>query len=310
MFPFTIATITQCFLFSVFFDKANLAAVIAGILYFVLYLPYTILINYQDVMVSWQKFLASLSSTVAFSYGCDLIAAYELQTKGLTWENFYDNPYTGQDSLSMNDVCLILLFDAFIYMVLTWYIEAVFPGEFGVPRRWFFPIQPSYWCGETCFRKKLNRKSSKTGKIAAVFAKILERLFGITSKNKIIEQAEAELKSEDFKNSSKYKFLKDSIEVYESKEEPGIEINSLHKVYSRANNHALKGLSVKFYKNEITAFLGHNGAGKSTTMHLLTGLYTPTAGTAKINGRFLFIVRIILEIRKYNFFQRKSGFLK
>lgn len=64
----------------------------------------------------------------------------------------------------------------------------------------------------------------------------------------------------------------------------GIRINKLHKVYSRGNNHALKGLSVNFYENEISAFLGHNGAGKSTTMHLLTGLYKPTSGTAKINN--------------------------
>ena len=64
----------------------------------------------------------------------------------------------------------------------------------------------------------------------------------------------------------------------------GIEIKKLHKVYTRGNNHALKGLQVTFFKDEITAFLGHNGAGKSTTMHLLTGLYKPTAGTALIDG--------------------------
>ncbi len=75
----------------------------------------------------------------------------------------------------------------------------------------------------------------------------------------------------------------------------------IKKVYSRGNNHALKGLEVSFHQNEITAFLGHNGAGKSTTMHLLTGLYKPTAGTAKING---------LDIRDSMFQIRKSlGFV-
>lgn len=78
--------------------------------------------------------------------------------------------------------------------------------------------------------------------------------------------------------------------------EAGIEIKKLHKVYSRGNNHALKGLEVNFYKDEITAFLGHNGAGKSTTMHLLTGLYKPTAGTAFIDG--LELTRDLSKIRK------------
>lgn len=76
----------------------------------------------------------------------------------------------------------------------------------------------------------------------------------------------------------------------------GIRIDRLHKVYSRGNNHALKGLSVNFYENEISAFLGHNGAGKSTTMHLLTGLYKPTSGSAKIND--LDITNSMDEIRK------------
>ena len=27
------------------------------------------------------------------------------------------------------------------------YVEAVFPGEFGIPKPFYFPLQPSYWCG-------------------------------------------------------------------------------------------------------------------------------------------------------------------
>lgn len=157
-------------------------------------------------------------------------------------------------------------------MVLAWYIEGVFPGEYGVPRKWYFPIQPSYWCGESCFKNILKKKrfSNKNG-LTAFLSKVLESCFGIVFNHKIIEREEAKIESEKYKNSLKYKFLQDSIEPVESNLEVGIEIDKLHKIYSRANNHALRGLSVKFYKNEISAFLGHNGAGKSTTMHLLTG---------------------------------------
>lgn len=38
------------------------------------------------------------------------------------------------------------------------------------------------------------------------------------------------------------------------------------------------------YEGQVTALLGHNGAGKSTTMSILTGLFPPTTGTAVING--------------------------
>jgi ABC-type multidrug transport system ATPase subunit len=36
---------------------------------------------------------------------------------------------------------------------------------------------------------------------------------------------------------------------------------------------ALRGVSVDFYKGQITALLGHNGAGKTTMMSILTGTY-------------------------------------
>lgn len=146
---FTIATICQCFLISVFFNRANLAAVVAGIIYFLLYLPYTILINYADAIQPYQKFIASLSSTVAFSYGCEIIGIYELQAEGVQWSNFYNSPYVKYDFFSMNVVCLVLLLDSVIYLLLVWYIETVWPGEFGVSKPWYFPFSPAYWCGNS-----------------------------------------------------------------------------------------------------------------------------------------------------------------
>ena len=29
----------------------------------------------------------------------------------------------------------------------TRYVEAVFPGEYGIPKPFYFPCLPSYWCG-------------------------------------------------------------------------------------------------------------------------------------------------------------------
>lgn len=152
-----------------FFNKANLAAVTAGIIYFLLYLPYTILINYAEVIKPWQKALASLSSTVAFSYGCEIISSFELQTIGVKWSNFYSSPFANSNDFNMNTICLLLLFDALIYMILTWYIEGIAPGEYGVPRPWYFPVQPSYWCGDgsrcrpKCTRSSARDSSQKNG---------------------------------------------------------------------------------------------------------------------------------------------------
>lgn len=48
LLTFTIATIMQCFLMSVFFNKANLAAACSGIIYFTLYLPHILCFAWQD----------------------------------------------------------------------------------------------------------------------------------------------------------------------------------------------------------------------------------------------------------------------
>ena len=242
--------------------------------------------NYGDSILPWQKFLASLSSTVAFSYGCQILATYELQHTGIDWNTFYQSPYTSGDNYTMNDICLILLFDAFIYMLLTCYIEGIAPGEYGIPKPFYFPFQPSYWCGESKQCRKPLLKSSHT----SFLSKKISGLFFDTHMKTIEDE---ELNEE---KTGYYEKLQASIEKQEVNSAPGIEIKKLHKVYSRGNNHALKGLTLNFYQNEITAFLGHNGAGKSTTMHLLTGLYTPSSGTAKING--LDITESMDSIRK------------
>lgn len=43
-------------------------------------------------------------------------------------------------------------------------------------------------------------------------------------------------------------------------------------------------LDINFYPGEIFCLLGHNGAGKSTTINLLTGLLTPSSGRISIMG--------------------------
>ena len=47
----------------------------------------------------------------------------------------------------MAHVMMMLGFDTVIYAILVWYIEAIHPGTYGIPRPWYFPFQLSYWFG-------------------------------------------------------------------------------------------------------------------------------------------------------------------
>lgn len=50
----------------------------------------------------------------------------------------------------------------------------------------------------------------------------------------------------------------------------------------------MKGLNLKIYQNQIFALLGQNGAGKSTTISMLTGLIESSKGSASIFDLDLF----------------------
>uniref|UniRef100_A0A3Q3GSS5 P-type phospholipid transporter n=1 Tax=Labrus bergylta TaxID=56723 RepID=A0A3Q3GSS5_9LABR len=143
---FCLATISQCFFISVFFSKANLAAACGGLIYFVLYLPHVLCYAWRDVMGLGAKVAVSLLSCVAFGYGCENFAKYEVQGIGIQWSNINTSPEEG-DHYTFIVSILMMLCDAALYWMLTWYIENVFPGQYGIPKLWYFPFTSSYWCG-------------------------------------------------------------------------------------------------------------------------------------------------------------------
>lgn len=65
--------------------------------------------------------------------------------------------------------------------------------------------------------------------------------------------------------------------------QPAVHIRNLRKVYA-GGKVAVESLTLELFEDHITALLGHNGAGKSTTISMLTGLIRPTGGDAHIWG--------------------------
>ncbi len=61
-----------------------------------------------------------------------------------------------------------------------------------------------------------------------------------------------------------------------------IEVSHLVKAFG--NFHAVDDISFTVRKGEIFGFLGANGAGKTTAMHMLTGLNQPTSGKGSVMG--------------------------
>ena len=68
----------------------------------------------------------------------------------------------------------------------------------------------------------------------------------------------------------------------EEQAEPVIEVEHLVKAFG--DFHAVDDISFSVQRGEIFGFLGANGAGKTTAMHMLTGLNQPTSGTGRVAG--------------------------
>lgn len=75
----------------------------------------------------------------AVIYGKYLLFISEI---GVNWDNLW-TPANLEDNLIFGYILGMLLFDAFLYGLVTWYVETVFPGKYGVPQPWNFFLMVS-----------------------------------------------------------------------------------------------------------------------------------------------------------------------
>ncbi|KAK2576776.1 hypothetical protein KPH14_005420 [Odynerus spinipes] len=178
------------------------------------------------------------------------VNTYEIQLTGIQWNNFFLSGNTEYNITgSTGFILLFSLLGIILHFTLAVYVNTILPGKYGVKKHPLYFLQ--------CMKK-----------------------------NKVCLDEEAEdydynqLEGEDFEAVSNGVLT------------PGIQIRGLKKTYNtgflrKSLVHALKGISVDFYKGQITALLGHNGAGKTTLMSIITGVRNETEGRIFINGKNL-----------------------
>lgn len=74
-------------------------------------------------------------------------------------------------------------------------------------------------------------------------------------------------------------------EFVSAKKYPGLK-GAVKGLFSREKVHktAVDDISFHIDKGEIVGYIGSNGAGKSTTIKMMTGILTPTKGKCEVNG--------------------------
>jgi len=261
IFFFSTATVGFCFALAALFSKAKLASIIGPMALFATLLPRFIFFGYNRYEASTAKKWASLLPATAFSFGADIVADYEYGEIGVQEWNSAEGDYSFNTSVGF------LVFDTFLYIFLGWYLDLVIPREYGSARPFWFIISPSFWC--SCWFRRKNRASLKSSEAA-------NDLPTVPFDASELAQGPA---STAISSSQDHEPVSSSLA-------PRVIAHDLVKVYSKKKDDtpAVNHLDLTLYESHITSLLGHNGAGKSTTISMLTGLFRPTSGDATIFG--------------------------
>eukprot|EP01059_Diplonema_ambulator_P030974 TRINITY_DN5539_c0_g1_i6.p1 TRINITY_DN5539_c0_g1~~TRINITY_DN5539_c0_g1_i6.p1 ORF type:complete len:1865 (+),score=612.43 TRINITY_DN5539_c0_g1_i6:40-5595(+) len=240
---FSESIIALSLLISVFFSKARIASLVSPLIMMLTTIPKSVI---NDEISTSSKTWLSLLSPSAFGYGSSLLCDYEGSGMGASFKVFASDDYSFALCIGM------MILDTILYLALAWYLDNVFPSEWGVKRHPLFLCQPSYW--------------SNTPNIRASIG-------DIPPDPPIVESYDAET-TEKMKAHERIR-ITDLTKKFPGKPNPAV-------------NHLGMGLpdnSLAFYEGQIQCILGHNGAGKTTLINMLTGMLQPETGDCRIWGK-------------------------
>ncbi|KAI9344588.1 hypothetical protein BDR26DRAFT_835595 [Obelidium mucronatum] len=205
----------------------------------------------------------------------DQLTSTYIPGPGFPWDNLYSSipqnllPNYQNDGYPQlpNPVTAwyLMIMDIAIWGVVTWYLDAVIPDEYGTAQPFYFPFLPSYW-GYEKVRGELD--------VQEWVRKVGAPVAGDLDLGKEEEDVAAE-----------------RVKALSLEDDSAVKIVRLRKTYrknpffkSKLDKHAVRNSSFTLAEGKLLALLGQNGAGKSTTMSMLAGLTPPTSGDALICG--------------------------
>ena len=86
------------------------------------------------------KVLLCLYPNMAFWIGMKVLMHQEGNGVGSQWSNLFDRTLPN-DPITMGVLWIMLLVDVLIFAFLTWYVDSIKPGPFGVAKKWYFLFQ-------------------------------------------------------------------------------------------------------------------------------------------------------------------------
>ncbi|KAF9170386.1 hypothetical protein BGX20_009038 [Mortierella sp. AD010] len=242
-----------------------------------------------SVLTPTKETLVFLLPSVALGRAINYITGIEAALGGVTFENITTGP-CGKALWMMAIDCLIFYF-------LAWYLDAVVPTRTssGLPLDFF--LRPSYW-GIGHYRGAAGPGTDMRGPArpldlsrphgdARYHADMYEQadVSHIPPQDRGIIQVQGLRKNYSTGPGWGYRipFFGIFFRIFypPNSERTSGPFSGVQK------NEVVAGLDLEVHRNEIMGFLGHNGAGKTTSLSMIMGMINPTSGSIVVNGHLL-----------------------
>jgi len=278
------------YFFQAIMDKTRIAMIISILIYFIMFFVSVAVLS-EDVS-NFAKILMSFFPPTALQLGINVLAKFETNSLKFT----ADSVQFKYNNYSVSNMYTMFIINFFLYLFLGFYLENVLTHQFGITKPFYFLCTKNYWCKNSSSNNGLKEK------IQMQILKNNNNNLGNESNAKLQGNEEIhKIKNPNLNNNNENDHFEDESK-YEHLIRSGecLSIINLQKKFGEKKK-ALDGLNLNFYKNEIFALLGHNGAGKSTTISILCGLYEADSGEALFNSKN------VLDSHNLTHFRQKLG---
>ena len=276
------AIFAQIAVMAALFENSKNSGLVGTLVYFGLSLvafPITGELVPEVIKVSF-----SIIPQVALSLVCTIFARLESNKIGMNFENA--NNIIENYSYTLGIVMLLASF--VVFLLFAFYLDAVLPKTFGEQK-------PACFCFTCCCKKK---RPEAIDSDEGESLKRYNTIRSISNKGEPGEQSRRKTLTDPFElkylDKRNYEGVAPEVAALELNHEH-LQIKDLEKVYPNGYK-AVQGINLKMYKGQIFSLLGHNGAGKSTTISMLTGLLDKSSGSGQVFGNDIF--RNMKEARK------------
>eukprot|EP01135_Chromosphaera_perkinsii_P005531 Nk52_evm80s352 gene=Nk52_evmTU80s352 len=146
LLSFFLSMVALALLFSSFFQRAKYAIFVTAVISILLVVPGVVIAitdKFDSLSVA-EAFGVCLLPTSCISIGADIISEYGQQGVELGWD-YFSVPPTQSYSVSIMHCVVFMVVDVALFVLIGWYVDTVFPGQYGTAQPFYFFLLPSYW---------------------------------------------------------------------------------------------------------------------------------------------------------------------